>query len=355
MNYCASQKKWPVLDFLFLNRKYRKWAKKHGYDVVQYGDVEPEKAYWPLVDFPIYEDPNDQDADGIYPEKLSELHPFPLQCRLKGGGREKGQNNVPRRTRRRRPAQQRKPANTNGIPRNLRRNDIMPPAKKVTLNFFDPLMQISAPTQSFVIKSIRINDLFDPDPAVLTSGFAGFANLMTFYEFYRVDKAEVSWRPANNEAFQIAVGYVFSQINLNAGILTRQDAIDALENGISTGSQTLQNRNGGRSEAKLNRFIKCKSLLGNPQLYEGDISYTGTVSSSPPDQLWVNLIVISPTNLTLLLNGTVGVFELRCHSTLFGRVILNDPLLARKKKTVDDLSVEELRDALVAKVSEKQI
>ena len=270
----------------------------------------------------------------------SELHrvPFMPTCELLGGNKKKKQPNkrvkrVPR-----------KKLQLNGIPRNLTGNDIMPPYKIVTLKYYDPLMQVAAPTQSFVVKTLRINALFDPDPAVLTSGVAGFNELMLFYEFFKVMKTTVSWEPANNETFQVMVGYIFSNVNLNTLILTRQDAIDALENGITTRAVTLQNRNGGPSAQKITRTIHPKFLLGDPQLYNGDVNYTGTSVSDPPDQLFVNLIVVSPTNLTLLLNGTVGKLEMRFQARLFGRRYLNDALRNRRK--LDDYSIEELSEAI---------
>lgn len=270
----------------------------------------------------------------------SELHsvPYMQTCQLLGGARKKKVIvNRRRRFPRRRPDQSR-------IQRGLVPNDIMPPFKNVTLKYIDPLMQIAAPTQPFVVKTMRVNCLFDPDPLILTSGVAGFNELMLFYEFFRVNRVSVSWEPANNEAFQISVGFVFSNVNLSTLILTRQDALDALENGLTTRTFTLQNRNGGPSSKSMTKAINCSKILGNVKLYEGDVNYTGTSNTDPADQLFVNLIVASPTNTTLLLNGTVGKLELRFHALLFARRYLNDAF--KKRKNLKDYSVDELREAL---------
>lgn len=291
--------------------------------------------------------------DEIFVKPASELHPFETECGLVGGARKKKFNNNKGPFRgRARPVNRRTPNDRTGIPRNLRGADIMPPMKKVTLNYLDPLMQISAPTQSFVVKTLRINALFDPDPAILTSGVAGFNELMLFYEFFRVDKVNVCWIPSNNESFAVVVGYIFSNVNLSTLILTRQDAIDALENGITTKAKTLQNRTGGSSVCTLNRFIRPKYLLGNPSLYDGDVSYTGTANTDPADQLFVNLIVVSPANLTLLLNGTVGSLEMRFKATLFGRRYLNDALL--DQHLLDRYSADQLTKAIDRKEKEKK-
>jgi len=271
-----------------------------------------------------------------------------LECLLLGGNRGKGKARPKKRYAKRGKPKRRL---VSGLPTNLKPNDIMRPSFRSTLNYFDPTMQIAAPTQSFVVRSLRINDYFDPDPLVLTTGYAGFADLMSFYEFFRVDHTQVIWEPSNNETFQVAVGYVFSQTNLNLTLTTRQLAIDALENGISSKPYTLQQRNGGKSDCNIIRALDCKALLGDPSLYKGDVNYTGTAVASPADQLWVNLIVIAPTNLTLLLNGVVGSLAFRSRGLLFGRITLDDPRYAEHR--LRPFTSEQLATALKA-ASEKE-
>lgn len=273
----------------------------------------------------------------------TELHQVAhmAQGLMLGGNRGKGKNR-PKKQFSKRGKPKRKLVS--GLPKNLKPNDIMRPSFRTALNYFDPVMQVAAPTQSFVVRSIRINDYYDPDPAALTTGYAGFADLMSFYEFFRVDHTQVIWEPSNNEAFQVAVGYVFSQTNLSTTLTTRQLAIDALENGISSKPYSLQQRNGGKSDCSIVRSLNCKALLGDPSLYNGDVSYTGTAVASPADQLWVNLIVISPTNLTLLLNGIVGALTLRSRGLLFGRITLDDPKYAEHR--LRPFTSEQLTTAL---------
>jgi len=215
----------------------------------------------------------------------------------------------------------------------------MPPFFNARLRYVDPDFAITSGS-SFIVKSLKINDLYDPDPAVLSSGIAGFNQLMTFYEFYRVNRTSVEWTVSNNESFPVVVGFVFSQINLNTVILTRQQALDALENGFATDPISLQRREGGSSTTVFNRSILCRQLLGNPRLYEGDIAYTGTATTSPADQLWVNFITVAPPTATLA-NGVYGTIRLHFFARLFGRTYLHDASFSRAERiTPENTSIE---------------
>jgi len=266
---------------------------------------------------------------------VSELHPFKQDCYLLGGNN----NNKNKRRNNSQQVKKKQPKRESGIPKSLRPNDIMPPSYNSRMNFLDPNMQIAAPTFSYAVKSLRINSVYDPDPDILSTGVAGFNFLMLKYEFFRVDHCTVDWRPSNNEQFALIVGMVFSQVELEGTISSRQEAIDALENGISTKPITLVNRTGGPSEKVIQHGIHPKFLLGNPKLYEGDENYTGTQTSDPPDKLWVNLIVVSPANTVLLLNGVVGACELHFKIKFFGSKVLDD--VVSLKQMLSKLTREE--------------
>jgi len=242
-----------------------------------------------------------------------------------------------------------------GIPRNLQPAEIMPPFKNVQLSFIDPDFQIAAAT-TYLVKSFRVNDPYDPDPRPLTTGYTGFEQLMVFYEFYRANSVRVEWNPANQELFPIMVGLKFSQIQLDSVILTRQAAIDTMENGIATQLYTLQRNAGGPAAKRIVRSLQLKNLLGNPQLYEGSPDYTGTATTSPTDQLWVNLIVIAPTSITTLSNGVIGSLELQLRLRLFGTKTLDDTLLRKQAmKVATTFSTDELQQLLIKRSSQKSI
>jgi len=298
-----------------------------------------------------------EESQPLFPLCKSELQavPYMQTCYLVGGNRNKIKttrvrvNKAPRKM-------NRKKYDSDKIPKNLRGSDINPPHLTRTFNFLNPVTTVSAPTASFRVKSYRINTLWDPDPDILTSGLAGFRTWMEFYEFYRVNKVTITWEPANNETFTFFVGYTLSNTPQDTFIVTRQEAVDALENGYTTKAQTLQNRNGGPSVCKLTRTVKLSALFGDKTVYYGDTNYIGVGLSDPVDLIFVNLIVIAPTNTTFLLNGAVGVLELRVTAKMFTTKTLSDAAI-RKKRLKDkegEETVEELKLKL-AKAYEREM
>lgn len=289
--------------------------------------------------------------------RSSELHkvPYMQTCQLLGGNRNKIMS-TRRKVKTVKPRRPRKKRNPNQIPKNLRGSDINPPKLHRIFDYVDPNPTVSAPTASFRIRSFRINTLWDPDPAVLSTGISGFQKWMQFYEFYRVNRVNLLWAPANNETFPLMVGFTLSNRAQDTFIITRQEAIDALENGFTTKVHILQNRNGGPSTCRLEREIQLSALFGDNNLYYGDLNYVGVGLSDPVDQIFINLIVISPLNTTFLLNGTVGVIEFRLFAKLFTTITLNDTAVkkARLKNTEKEESVQELKEKL-KKAYEREI
>jgi len=226
-----------------------------------------------------------------------------------------------------------------GVERSLRPQDIMPPFKDVVINYVDPEGLKQAAGIAFKVWSLRINGLYDVDPLLLSTGVAGFNQLMKFYEFYRVNRVTVNWNVANRDANQSFVGFCFSQTDLSGVITTRLQAADALENGLGTKAHVLQQVSGGPSAITLQHTISLKNLLGDPSLYNGDSNYIGTASSNPSDLLWVNFIVYTMDPGLYLANGVGQVSNIRFGTRMFGRTYLNDAssfLGAR-----DELSIEK--------------
>lgn len=241
-----------------------------------------------------------------------------------------------------------------GIPRNLQPQRVMPPKKVVTLDFLDPVCQIAG-ANTFLIKSLRVNDPYDPDPAPFTTGYTAFEHLMLFYFFYHAKSIRVDWNPANQEtSFPVLVGIKFSQTNLSSTILTRQTAIDAMENGIASELYTLQRNTGGPSNKRIVRSINLAALFGNKSLYNGSPDFVGTATSSPTDQLWCNFIVIAPTTITNLPNGVIGALQMQMRLELFGAQTLDDSVLDKKAiDTVLRFSPEKFQQLIAMRNAKK--
>lgn len=200
---------------------------------------------------------------------------------------------------------------------NLRPQDIMPPKLIRTLNYIDSAYVRNNPGGNFLVYSFRINDLYDPDPLILSGSVSGFKEIMQFYSYYRVNNVSVSFKIFNNEAFAILYGAVFSQTNLTGTLASRDDAINALENDFSTRARIISAK-GGLDHEDICFDIKPWQLLGDKKQYEAEQSYTGLGLATPSIPLWLNFIVASPTG-TALANGYTNSTTISMTGEFFGR------------------------------------
>lgn len=219
-------------------------------------------------------------------------------------------------------AQRNKPRNkeAGSLHVNLRPNDIMPPTVIKTLNYIDSVYVRNVIGTNYFVYSFRVNDLWDPDPLVLSGSVSGFKELMQFYSYYRVNHVSVSFKLFNNEAFAILYGAVFSQTNLTGVISSRDDAVNALENDFSTRARIISAK-GGLDHDDINFELNLYELLGDKKQYEAEASYTGLGSASPSTPLWLNFIAASPTG-TALANGYTHATTLSMTAKFFGRTNL---------------------------------
>jgi len=203
---------------------------------------------------------------------------------------------------------------------NLRSTDIMPLSITRTLEFVDSSYVRNNPGNNFLVYSFRVNDLFDPDPAILSGSVSGFKELMQFYNYYRVTSIDYCLEVSNNEAFALMIGICFSQTNLTGVIGTRDDAMNALENSFATRPHMIAGK-GGIDKNTIRVSLKLSDLLGDAKQYLADTNYTGVGLSSPSIPLWMNVIVCSPTG-AVLANGYTNTSTLTYHAQFFGRLNL---------------------------------
>jgi hypothetical protein len=206
------------------------------------------------------------------------------------------------------------------ITSSLHVNDVMPLEIVRDLNYIDSQYVRSNGGANFLAYRFRINDLFDPDPLILSGSISGFKEIMQFYNFYRVEDISVDLQISNNEAFSLLWGIFFSTIDYVGGFANRDDAINSLENGISSGAKLLCAK-GGIDKDSYKCSIPVHSVLGNQKQYESDINYTGTVSTDPASLLYVTLIIASPS-ATFLTNGVTTYLKMKFRSRFFSKIVL---------------------------------
>lgn len=203
--------------------------------------------------------------------------------------------------------------------RRARRADnsiIMPNKLLRKLRYVDSAYVRNAPGNSFLVYSFRINDLYDPDPLILSGSISGFKEIMQFYNYYRVLHVAASVSISNLETFPLMYGMVFSQSNLTGSITTRDDAMNALEGPMSSRARMLSGK-GGLDRALISRGMNPARILGIPSQYMSDIAYAGSGLATPSIPLWLNFIVASATGAALT-NGYCTTTTLTFHSEFFG-------------------------------------
>jgi hypothetical protein len=174
-------------------------------------------------------------------------------------------------------------------PSYMHKSEIVGPYSVHRLQYKSDLTTISG--TPFIVKSLSVNSLFDPDPAVLSTNYAGFAWLSQAYDENLVQINRTSWWVGNNNSF-ISIGIVYSFERLDLSIATWQDAKDALENSFATKTIQLAPKNVGGSSRVLRSKINLADLT-KAGVYQFSELYSGQATVNPPYEIWVNLIAYS--------------------------------------------------------------
>jgi hypothetical protein len=196
----------------------------------------------------------------------------------------------------------------------------MPPRVKKSFTYNDPLYVRNNSGANYLVYAFRCNDLYDPDPLLLSGSLSGFKEMMAFYNYYRVLNSHIVLHVTNNESFPVLVGIVYSTNSLVGVIGSRDDAINALENDFSTRPILLAAK-GGIDNETISVSLRPWLLLGNKAQYLAEAGYTGTVVTSPSIPLYAHVIIASP-NTTNLSNGVTTALNLGFDAEFFSRTNL---------------------------------
>jgi hypothetical protein len=239
-----------------------------------------------------------------------------------------GRNNNNKRGRRRpvrrrnRPRRNNNNTNTTALVRRdnqIHMNTIMPSRRICDMIYLDASPVRNAPGASFLVYAMRINDLYDPDPLILSGSLSNFKEMMAFYSYYRVLTTAIKWSVSNLETFPLACGIVFSQTNLTGTLPNLAACQNAFENDFVVPVRIISAKGGmDRTDFNLNG-LQIARLLGVGSQYRSDIAYAGAGLSTPSIPLWANFIVYSPTGASMT-NGYTNNTTLYMKSEFFGRV-----------------------------------
>lgn len=195
----------------------------------------------------------------------------------------------------------------------------MPPQLRSKLYYNDGSTVRNNPGGSFLVYSMRINDVYDPDPAILSGSVSNFKEIMQFYSYYKVNFLDIFWTIVNLENFPLSCGIVFSQTNLTGVVSSLADCQNAFENDYTTQIRTISSKGGlDRQTFRITKFDIAK-LLGNRQQYQGESNYSGLGLATPSIPLWANFIVFAPTGSTMT-NGYANSTKLQFYTEFYGKL-----------------------------------
>lgn len=249
-------------------------------------------------------------------------------------------NNNNRRVRRNRTTVRRNRPNTTNIvksevginvaAKNPKQNQIQPQFRLQKFKWEADFANITNSGNAYAGKMMYANNLYDPDPALLTSAVSGYADNMDFY-FYclpYINKTHVV--VTNREAFPVKVCLLFSIQQVDLLFTSSQAIIDLGENPIST-PWTEISAVGGQDRATLNLKVNLAQANGNEFEFNGNAeTYSCQPTSGPPFPMFVSLLVWSSTNFTA---AGVGVsWQMTWNTRLWSRRIVLDsgPTLAKR-------------------------
>lgn len=252
----------------------------------------------------------------------------------------RGRNNNRRRRKRTRRPQNNGPKNTSGvhqsefnslnashIPRSLQGSTPFPTFMIRRLAYMDPTFVLQG-ASPYRLREFRLNDIWDPDPLLGGGSVSGYTQLISIYNFWRVEGFRFRFEVVSNEpAVPVLFGGICRDVQPSTTIGSYADAQNSLEVAPTTGPHMVGQTSG--NSVFRSRWYSCApaTIQGNPLTYMGDQGAVGGDATSPGSVLWFAFVLLSAiggnlTNgaiVTVYLNFTVRFFSLK--NTLASRIV----------------------------------
>jgi hypothetical protein len=243
-------------------------------------------------------------------------------------------NRPPRSRRRNRPNKTnvlKQEVGINVAAKNKKQNWIQPEFRMQKFKWMADYGNITSSGTSYAGKMMYANNLYDPDPSLLTSAVAGYADNMDFYFYCLPVDLHTKCVVSNREAFPVKVALLFSIQQADLLFSSAQNIIDLAENPIST-DWTQLSAVGGQDRATLSLRVNLGRANGNEFEYNGNAAtYSCQPTSAPPFPMFVSLLVWATSNFT---SAGVGVsWQNTWNTRLWSRRLILDsgPTVAKKK------------------------
>lgn len=209
-------------------------------------------------------------------------------------------------------------------PKSMKPHNVFPAYSIHKLTYKSDLTLITSGS-TFLVKSFRANSLYDPDPAILSSGYAGFSWLAQAYDEYLVQSSRVRCWAGNQNSSFVSFGVVYSLEQLDATIGSWQEARDALENKFSTRTTQLTAKGIGGCSRSVSGQCALQDIT-KAGVYQYSDIYTGLSTADPTYIIWVSFIAFSDDGSTPLTDGIVMDFTLESTAEFYSPKTLKDTL-----------------------------
>lgn len=178
-----------------------------------------------------------------------------------------------------------------------KRNVITPEYKVSTLHFMSDLLNYTNSGAAYWSKIYKANDLYDPDPSLLTSAVAGFAELARLYFYHLVTKITVTLTASNNEAFPVKIYFGVFNDDPSSSLGNTQAVIDLSENAMCTSVKELAAK-GGQDRSTMSLTVNLAELCGDYAYFYGSGYFSTYYNASPATNLIIVIGSYAGSNFT---------------------------------------------------------
>jgi hypothetical protein len=175
------------------------------------------------------------------------------------------------------------------IPKNYMASD----AIIVDLIYFDTTYTRVNAGSAYMSYRMRMNSIYDPDPALGTGAIPGYAAWATFYNSYRVLVFKYDLEVSNQEAFPQDILVCPSRSDLGVNYVNIYDFL-----GNPRGKSHTISSTGGMDKTRFTDSIDLGQYYGNPKQYLGDDGFGGSVGANPGVMMFFNIATLSTANQT---------------------------------------------------------
>jgi hypothetical protein len=201
--------------------------------------------------------------------------------------------------------------------------DITPREVYTTMRYVDPTVTRFASANTWNVFSMRINDVWDPDPTLGSGSVSGLVEWCQFYQKWRTERIHLDWEVfnLNSQPVSVFICLMADSTAIPAGFNT---AVNFSENTWASIVKTVGPVNSGNNKASFSMSCKLSQLYGNEAEFVAEFGFigNGTASpSSPGKKLFASFIAYSSGALT---NGVYSRLRLMYHTKFWDRL----PLLA---------------------------